>query len=196
MKFKAFGVSFDVSVPFSVIIAFLLITDKTGLMTVSLVAIILHDLGHSIALKIQGCAPLSVKFCSSGVLISGTRYCTIRENAIIAFSGPFSNFIFTLLFYCLWQVTDIYYLLCFAAVQFIVGFVNLFPVKGLDGGTLFVCFLKLFPKVNVNLVFGIVSFLTACAMTVLGAAVVVKNVSNPSLLLLGIYLIILNIMKS
>lgn len=196
MKFKALGISFNISVPFAVIIAFLLITDKTGLMTVSLVAVFLHELGHFIAMKIQGCAPLSVDFCSAGVLISGTRYCTIKENAVIAFSGPLSNFIFTLLFYCMWLITDVYCFLVFAAVQFILGFVNLFPVKGLDGGTLFICFLKLFPKVNVKLVFGFVSNFTACVITILGAAIAVKNVSNPSLLLLGIYLIILNIMKS
>ncbi len=196
MRFRFFGVSVDVSVPFAVILAFLLITDKTGLMTVSLAAILFHELGHFIAMKIEGCAPLAVKFCSAGVMISGTRYCTIKENAVIAVSGPLANFIFTLLFYCLWLVSGAYLMLVFAAVQFIVGAVNLLPVKGLDGGTLFVCFLKIFPKVNVKLVFTVVSVLMACAMTVLGAAVAVKNVSNPSLLLLGIYLIILNIMKS
>ncbi len=44
-------------------------------------------------------------------------------------------------------------------------------------------------------VFSFISLFTAVGSVVAGAAVAVKNTSNPSLLLLGVYLVVLNIMK-
>lgn len=196
MSFSVFKVKISISVPFAVIIAFLLITDKTGLMSASLFAVVIHEMGHLVAMKAVKCAPKEVVFSAAGVLINGAAFCSATENVIIAVSGPVTNLIFTVLFYFAGVFFDTVLLVVFAAVQLILGVINLLPIKGLDGGTVLYFLLQKFGANNPNFALTLVSIFTAVAVTVLGAAVAVKNISNPSLLLLGIYLIILNVMKS
>ena len=69
------------------------------------------------------------------------------------------------------------------------------PVKGLDGGTLMLILLRSLKLRSPEFVFSFISLFTAVGSVVAGVAVAVKNTSNPSLLLLGVYLVVLNIMK-
>ncbi len=196
MIFNFLKIRFTISLPFVMIIVFLLITDKTGLMTASLAAVIFHEIGHIIAMRIIGCIPSEVRFSTAGVLIIGQKYCSFSENIIIALSGPFSNFIFVAVFYLLSIIFDNSMLIYYCAVQLLIGLINLLPVKGLDGGVvLFLMSDRLFKR-NSMLKANFISIVFAFAVLVLGVAVAIQNASNPSLLLLGIYLIILNIIKS
>ena len=195
MKFRLFKISFEISVPFAVMIAFLLIMDRTGLMTASLFAATLHELGHMAAMKISGCAPGSVTCCPAGILITGNAYKTAADSAFIAVSGPAANFAAAILMLLIGRVTDSVTAYAFAAVQLIVGAVNMLPVKGLDGGTLMLILLRSLKLRSPEFVFSFISLFTAVGSVVAGAAVAVKNTSNPSLLLLGVYLVVLNIMK-
>ena len=60
MIFKLFNIEFQISVPFAVMLAFLLVTDKTGMMSASVSAVALHELGHLIWMKRCRTAPKSV----------------------------------------------------------------------------------------------------------------------------------------
>ncbi len=195
MSFKIYGIKFSISVPFAVMLAFLLLMDTSGLMSASLLAVTVHEMGHLVAMKYAKCPPLEINLRIGGILMIGNGFSTFFENLLISLSGPLANL---LLFLGLWSVgalTDSLVLLTFSAVQLIVGAVNLLPVKGLDGGTVLKLLLLKFTKSNVDFVCNIISILFSCVMLVLGLAVAVKNVSNPSLLLLAIYIIILNISK-
>ncbi len=194
MIFSLFGVKIDISVPFCICIAFLLINDKTGLMSASLLAVVLHEAGHLAVMRILKCQPKSVRLSAAGILICGNVYCTSDENILISLAGPFSNFIFCCLFYCFYTISDSVLLLYFAVVQFAVGILNLMPVKGLDGGTVLYCLLSRF-NVNAEFITRLISIVFACAMVVFGTFFAIKNVSNPTFLLLGIYLTVLNVMK-
>lgn len=196
MRFSVFGVKLHISVPFTVMIAFLLIVDKTGLMSASLAAVAVHELGHIIAMRALKCLPKEISLRFGGILICGSAYCTFGENAVISFSGPFANFLIFGALYPLGVLSGSLYLKSFAVVQAVEGAMNLFPVKGLDGGTLIKLFLNYLNIKRRELVFNIISFTASVAIFVVGTAVAVENVSNPSLLLLGIYLIILNIIKT
>lgn len=195
MKFKVFGIAFEISVPFAVIIAFLLLMDKTGLMSASLLAALLHEGGHIIAMKLTKCAPKFIKCCPAGVLIIGNSAQTAFFGAVIAFSGPLANFIAGIVFLIWGRLSGYAGVYAFSAVQFIVGTVNMLPVKGLDGGTLTLELLTALKLRSPEFAFSFISVFTAVATTVAGAAVAVRNTSNPSLLLLGIYLTVLHIMK-
>ncbi len=195
MIFKLFNIEFQISVPFAVMFAFLLVTDKTGLMSASLLAVVLHEMGHLLWMKKCRTAPKSVKMSLGGVLMVGSAFCTAKESISIALAGPIVNFLFTVVFYFLGVYFDNVLVVAFGVVQFLVGAVNLLPVKGLDGGTVLTVLLEKYCKRNVVLIVKLVSFFVSVAILVLGFAVVVKNTSNPSLLLLGIYLIILNISR-
>lgn len=195
MIFKLFNIEFQISVPFAVMFAFLLVTDKTGLMSASLLAVVLHEIGHLIWMKKCRTAPKLVKMSLGGVLMVGSAFCTAKESISIALAGPIVNFLFTVVFYSLGVYFDNVLLAAFGVVQFLVGAINLFPVKGLDGGTVLTVLLEKYCNRNVALIVKLVSFCVSVGVLVLGIAVAVKNTSNPSLLLLGIYLIILNISR-
>lgn len=195
MRFGAFGIAFEISVPFAVMIAFLLLMDKTGLMSASLFAALLHEGGHIIAMKIRKCAPKFIKCCPAGVMIIGNSTETALSSAVIAFSGPLANFIAGAVLYFEGRLSGSTGAYAFSAVQLIVGAVNMLPVKGLDGGTLTLELLKGLKVRSPEFAFSFISVFTAVATTVAGAAVAVRNTSNPSLLLLGIYLTVIHIMK-
>lgn len=195
MKFTLFGIKCCISVPFTVMLAFLLIVDTTGLMTASIFAVFVHEMGHIFAMRRLKCLPREVKFGFAGISVCGTSYCTYKESAGIALSGPIANLLIFALFYGLGLWLKDSMMLAFAVVQLIEGVVNLFPVKGLDGGTLLRVIVNSLNIRHKELIIRMVSVLIAIVIFVLGTAVAVKNVSNPSLLLLGIYLIIVNIMK-
>ncbi len=195
MSFRIFNIGFSVSVPFCVMLSFLLLSDNTGLMSASLLAVAVHEIGHLVMMKHLRSEPNEIILSIGGILMVGSRYCTARESVLIALSGPFVNLSLTAVLWCAAYFTDIAQLYALAAVQFLVGAVNLLPIKGLDGGTVLKSvFFKLLKR-NAGLVTAFISVLTAVAITVLGLAVAVKNTNNPSLLLLGIYLIIINISR-
>ncbi|MBQ1183724.1 MAG: hypothetical protein IIX60_04685 [Clostridia bacterium] len=195
MIFKIFNIEFQISVPFAVMFAFLLVTDKTGLMSASLLAVVLHEIGHLLWMKKCHTAPKTVKMSLGGVLMVGNAFCTAKESISIALAGPIVNFLFTVVFYFLGVYFDNVLVVAFGVVQFLVGAINLLPVKGLDGGTVLRVLTLKYCKRNADLLVKLVSFCISVAILVLGIAVTVKNTSNPSLLLLGIYLIILNISR-
>lgn len=195
MRFKVLGVSFHISVPFCVMLAFMLIVDQSGLMTASILAMLVHEFGHLLMMRFCKCLPREVSFGFCGITIIGTSFCTVRESFLIALFGPFSNFmIFALCFVSGILLKDDV-MAAFGVVQLLEGAVNLFPVKGLDGGTLLGVAIKHSRIRYKRFIFNSVSVLTSAVIFVGGMAVAVKNVSNPSLLLLGIYLIILNVCR-
>lgn len=194
MIFTVFGVKVEISVPFCIVMSFLLINDKTGLMSASMLAVFIHESGHLLCMRALNCQPQSVKLSAAGALICGSKYCTASENVLIAISGPIANVLFCLLFYIAFVLHGSFLLLCFSVVQFAVGVMNLLPIKGLDGGTVVFCVLSRF-NINAEFVTRFISIVFSCAVLTFGTFLAIKNTDNPSMLLLGIYLIVLNVMK-
>lgn len=195
MSFRFLKIDFYISVPFAVMLAFLLILDSTGYMSASILAVALHEAGHLVAMKLTHCEPRSVRCCIGGMTIVSNRFTVAKDSIIIALSGPMVNLILAAVLWLIGSYVNNLLILAFAVVQLLVGTVNLLPVKGLDGGTVLSILLQKQTKFNPNLVVTIVSIVTASAVFVLGLAIAVKNVSNPSLLLLGIYLIMINVYR-
>ncbi len=192
MSFKLFKIKFYISVPFAVVIAFLLITDSTGYMTASLLAAVLHEIGHIVAMRLTHCAPSSVTCRLGGVTIVGNAFTKMSDSLFITLSGPVTNLLASMLLFIVGWFSNSLLTLAFAVVQFLVGFVNLLPVRGLDGGTVLEILLQRQRCFNPQLVCSIVSIVVACAVLTVGLYVAIQNVSNPSLLLLGLYLIMIN----
>ncbi len=195
MSFSFLGVRFYISVPFTVMLAALLFMDKSGLMSVSLAAVVIHEAGHILVMKLLKCAPSLISFNFQGMLISGVKFCSAKENILIALSGPIANILFSLVFYCLYLLSSLYSFAVFAAVSFLVGLLNILPIKGLDGGTVLRELCSLFFSKNGGIIFSLISVFSAVAVLLLGIVGLIKNKDNPSLFLLGIYLLILNLLK-
>lgn len=195
MIFTLFKIKFNISVPFAVVLSFLLITDQTGFMSASVLAVSVHEIGHLAAMYFTNALPESISFGFGGIEIISRSFTSFSKSLAVCISGPLANMVFFFIFYAVGKTADSYLVFCFAAVQLLVGAINLMPIRGLDGGDLLKYILSATVKCNPEFVLRWVSIIFSCAVLVLGVMVSVKNVSNPSLLLLGIYLIMLNIFR-
>lgn len=195
MNFTFFKIRFSISVPFAVMLSFLLITDQTGFMSASVLAVAVHEIGHLVAMYFTKSLPESIRFGFGGIEIISRSFTTFSKSLAVCISGPIANIIFFFLFYLVGKCADSLTFLCFAAVQLLVGAINLMPIRGLDGGDLLKYALSATVKCNPEFALRWVSVIFSCVITVLGVIVSVKNVSNPSLLLLGIYLIMINVYR-
>lgn len=196
MKFKLFNIEINISVLFCLVLSFLLIIDKTGLMTLSLLTVIIHETGHLICMKRLRCCPKSLKFTAYGIFIISPFVDTdSKEKAIIAFFGPFFNFITAVITYLINLKTNNKMLLNFLIVNTIFAVFNFLPIKGLDGGTVLNGILERFRCKNKEKILTVISFIFTFLLIFFGVTVFLRSFGNISLLLLGIYLFVINLMK-
>ncbi|MEG1887540.1 MAG: hypothetical protein RR177_05370 [Oscillospiraceae bacterium] len=196
MSLKLFGTNIYISVPFCIILTFLLIIDMTGLMTISLATIIIHESGHLAMMRRLGCNPKQIRLTPYGVVIVGVIPKLRNDQIKIAFSGPLMNLLVGALFAVFYYFNKNELCATVFCVQFIVAAINLLPANGLDGGTILFCFLsKRQSEERARLVMTIISFALAFLICFLGVFIIVRVSFNPSLVLLGVYLLILNLMK-
>ena len=196
MRLKLFGTEIQVTFLFAAIITFMLAADRTGLIVPALIAVFLHELGHLTAMWLLGCAPKQVRLIPASVQI--VRGFTTRRSkeAIIALMGPAVNLVLFAAFYVNHRAFGNEISLQYAAVNLIIAFFNLLPVTGLDGGT--VLFGLLSAKLPLNRAVLTLQLITAAiGVTVLLTAVILtKNgIFNLSLYIIGVYLIIMNLIK-
>ena len=197
MKFKIFNIEISISVLFCVLIAFLLIVDSSGLMSISLLTVVLHEFGHLICMKRLNCSPKALNLSIFGIfIVSPSVYSNNKEKALVAISGPIVNLITCVLFLIIYSIFKIEILLIVSAVNLLYALFNLLPIVGLDGGTVMQSTLiKIFGVEKGKKISVIVSFFTVFIVITLGVFILINNIYKPTLLLLGIYLFVLNILK-
>lgn len=191
IDFTVFGIKIRVSIGFAGLICLMLYIDKSGLILPVIFAVILHEFGHLLALLLLKCKPKRVELKVGAVGIFGDFLLKPKGEFIMFLSGSSVNiFCFSVLYiiYCFIENLQI---LNYSLVMLVVGVMNLLPVIGLDGGSLMKIFLSSFLKIstakNITLAFSIV---TSIAITVLGISIFLNTKTNPSLVLLGIYLLL------
>lgn len=197
MKFRLFGIEIHVTVLFAVTVAFLLTIDRTGILIPMFAAAFLHEFGHIVAMKLFNTAPKQIILhpCSVTIVDSFPSHGG-KSDIIISLSGPFANFIAALPLYIAFKFTGKLEFANWYAVQIITGAFNLIPVNGLDGGRILLILAgKAFGSQRAVLILKIVSLLFAGALIIAGITLIVRFESNPSLLFVGVYLAILNIIK-
>lgn len=197
MKFKILNIEISVSVLFCVLITFLLILDSTGLMSISLLTVLVHELGHLACMKKLNCYPKAFNLTLYGVfIVSPSVYSNENEKMFVALSGPLVNLALFIIFYFINFVIRSDYLLKFSLVNFIFFLMNMLPINGLDGGTITEClFIKKLGVSKGQKYAHIVSLLVVFVVLMFGIFILMKNYKNITLLLLGIYLFVLNIIK-
>lgn len=135
MKIKVFGTEIYISFLFAALIAFLLATDRTGLIIPTLFASAIHEGGHLFAMWICECQPKSIRLIPTSMQIVRGFSSKPKGEIAIALLGPAANiavFLCLLINFFLFGNEDI---LIFALINLILAIFNLLPVTGLDGGT-------------------------------------------------------------
>ena len=196
MKFKILGTEIYISFLFTAVITFMLATDRTGLALPTLCAVILHETGHLLAMWALECNPKSVSLIPASVKITMSFSKSFRNDIIIAVCGPAVNFLLFLVLYVNYLSFGSEVSLCYGLVNLLIGIFNIMPVKGLDGGTILFTILAKRGDVNkATLILRFITISVAVGILVLAVFVTVKVKFNPTLYIVGIYLLISAIIK-
>ncbi|MBR6693769.1 MAG: hypothetical protein IKL62_02335 [Clostridia bacterium] len=196
MTLKLFGIKIKITFLFSAIICLMLFIDRTGLIIPLFLAVGVHELAHLFAMKGLGCAPGEIELIPGSIkIINPQRYNRKKEN-IILLCGPLSNLLLFALFYLGYSFSGYRQLAVFGVVQLVVALFNLLPARGLDGGALLYNFLlKITTVTRASLLFLIISVFTGTFFLTFAMISAFSGSINPSMIILGIYIIILAFSK-
>lgn len=196
INFKLFNINFCVSVSFFCIFTLMLMLDKSGILFITSISILIHEAGHLIAMLIIHSPPEKICLKAGSVGIVAKGFCSFFENAFVCIAGPFCNLIFFAVFYFAFLTSSNTVMFNFAAVNIVLFVFHMLPVSGLDGGTVLICaIIRKAGEVTALKILKIVSINFAILFVLGGAYLIFIKKSNPSLLLLGIYLIFQILLK-
>lgn len=152
-----------------------------------LIAALCHEGGHILAAKCCGLTVRSVRLSAVGMELDIPRgpHCSYGQELLLLAAGPAVNLALTAL--CC-RLSGIWPKL-FGGINLILACFNLLPVSPLDGGELFrlccSCFCS--PRLTLHLTDGLAGLTCGSAI---GAGLWLAWLGNPSLLLLGIWLLL------
>lgn len=187
LEWRCGGVRYRISLLFPALITALLLCQLNGLTVSCLIASVIHEGGHLLAMLMIGAPP---RECVLGAF--GMRICLedtlmdYKKNLLVSLAGPCANgtaAVVLIMMHCS----------AAASVHVALALLNLLPVKALDGGEIVRCTLALMGwEAITEWVLGVSSFLIATLMVVLGIRLF-TNTGNPTLVLVGVYLVMASI---
>lgn len=197
MKFKFLGTQVYVSFLFMAVITVMLATDKTGFMLPTLFAIIMHEFGHLFAMWVLDVAPKQIKLIPASVQITADITRRYKTDIAISLCGPLTNLLLFAVLYLNFISFKNEAVLVYALINLIIGAFNLLPVTGLDGGTiLFSMLAKRMDYNRARCILRIVTLILSATMLFLGVMFTLRGKINISIYILGIYFLVISILKS
>ncbi len=196
MKFKLFGTEIYLSFLFLAFLTVMLATDKTGFMLPTLFAVLMHECGHLFIMWVLDCSPKRIKLIPASVQIVNSFSKGYKNDILIALSGPCVNLLFFGVLYYNYLCFKNEFTLYFALLNLLIGVFNLLPVKGLDGGTvLFSCLCRLTDVNKAVLIVRLITVIVALAVIITAVLLSIGGKLNVSLYIIGIYLLIMCLIK-
>ena len=197
MRFKIFDTEIYISFLFAAAVTIMLLTDKTGYMLPALFAIVLHEMGHLFMMWILECSPKRIKLIPASVQITAPFQKRYRNDFLVAACGPFVNILLFLTLYFNYLVFKNEVTLYFALLNLVIGVFNLLPLKGLDGGTILFCILeKSKGPDKASVILKIITLVLAVAIILAAITLTVQGKINISIYIMGIYLLIMSLLKN
>ena len=127
----------------AVLLLWLILSNRVAIGVITLVAAALHEGGHAIAAKIMR-IPLSflrMDLLGARLDVSG-RVLSYGEEWLLCAAGPITSLLCAMAAAPFWHLLE--YAGLFSCVSFILGLLNLLPVRTFDGGRMLECFLLSF----------------------------------------------------
>ncbi len=198
MTFEIFGCEIYVSVPFAAFIAMLFLLDRTGLMSLSLAGVLIHEAGHIIAMKAIKVMPIRIELKPAVVhIIKPKRIISYKDDIKVSLAGPAASAaaaIISAAVYFLFYKEDI--MLWMTVVNSVLALFNLLPISELDGGKVLGNLLMLrFAAPDARKITTVISYFFVTLVIASGAALLWAGYKNATLLLTGIYMLILMLLK-
>ncbi len=174
----------------------MLATDKTGFALPCITAVAFHECGHLFMMWLRECMPKSIKLIPASIQITASFSRDYKTDILVSVFGPLVNLvIFGALYYnylCFENQT----VLIFGLVNLAYGVFNLLPVKGLDGGNILLGVLSKYYDLNkALLLLKFTTLVLAIAIIFMAVSTSIKGNFNISIYIIGIYLLIMSIMK-
>ena len=136
---------FSVSPSILIIIFVYLVSGKSSILAVPLLAATLHEIGHLICARAFLIPIKRIKLNLFGALIETDPLgCSYFKEALLAVAGPLTNVVFALLTIAanaLSAFRDPYPIQYFFVTSLSLAFINLLPIEGFDGGRVLNCIL-------------------------------------------------------
>ena len=196
MKFKLFGTEIYISFLFCAVITIMLLTDKTGFLLPALFAIIMHEIGHLFMMWLLECSPKRVKLIPASIQITTPFQKRYRNDLLIAIAGPAVNIVLFLTLYFNYLAFGNEITLYFALLNLVIAIFNLLPVNGLDGGTILYCVLAKFKGSDkAAVILRIITLILAILIIVTAVTLTFRGNFNLSFYIIGIYLLIMSLVK-
>ncbi len=188
MKFKAFGVCFELSYFAVALLSIVLLLDKSGKTALCMLSALIHECGHILALALFRVKIKSVGLRTFDILINADRQMGFLCDLTVTLFGPVFNLVFALLFY------KIYY--PFFMTNMVLCVFNLLPLETFDGGhALKLILSRFFTYKTVNTVLLVFTLLLLIPMFILGILLIFYSKYNYSLLLIALYLLAILFIK-
>lgn len=196
MKFKLFGTEIYISFLFAATVAFMLATDRTGLVIPTLFAVFVHEAGHLFAMWTVDCAPRKIRLIPASVQIVRSFSAKPVAEFAILICGPAANLAVFAALYVNYLSFKHDWALVSALINLIIFAFNMLPVKGLDGGTVVYMLLSgRIGKEKAQNVLRIMTAVTAAFALAVGIYTAVNGRINLSVFIVALYLFVVSIMK-
>lgn len=196
MKFKIFSTEINVSFFFMAILTLALIIDKTGFILPVFLATALHEVGHLAAMFVLKCQPKKINLIPGSIQIIRDFGVKAQGEIFILLSGPLSNLLFAAFSFMLYYFLKMPFFINFSVVNLLIFAFNLFPVRGLDGGSiLYLALSKILSGSKCEVILDILSLFCGALAVFLGVSGILMGKINLSLAVLGLYVIMGVIIK-
>ena len=149
MEFEFYGCKIKVFPSFMIMICFVLLIDKTGIMLFSLLSALIHEIGHIVFIIFTKKKISKIIFQIGGIVIDSKGVANYKNEFLIALGGCFFNFIFFVLSFLIFVYTKYEIYLMFSATNLGLLLFNLMPVENLDGMDLLKILLNKYSKIKV-----------------------------------------------
>lgn len=198
MEFQVRGCKIEVTFLFLAVLAFSLLTDRSGFAGPGILAAAFHECGHLAALRVQGTVPRRISLMPFGADLVDQdrgRRSYLRDAAVSA-AGPAVNLAACALLFPLSRFGGQTFLFRLAAANLALACFNLLPAEALDGGqALYSLLCRRFQEKTAADAVRILSFFVLLPLAALGFLTVFRSPYQYSLLLAVGYLIFLLVLK-
>lgn len=175
----------SVSPSFYVFWAMFCLLDTQNVLPVFVLAAMLHELGHAVAIVCLGGKIACIRLHAAGAVIVQGKWLSNGRECAVALAGPAMGLSAAMVFAFLRQP------MC-AGANLLLSAFNLLPILPLDGGVAVRCLLGFLPSAaeqTGDWLLQSISVLAAFALTVFGGVLLYQTGSNPTGLAVGICLL-------
>ena len=192
MRFRFFGTEIYISFLFSAVIAFMIATDRTGLVIPTIFSVLLHEVGHLIFMWIFECEPKSIKLVPASISITRGMSAKKYGDLLISLAGPMVNLIMFCSLYVNFLITKSAFSLDCALINLAFFTFNMLPVSGLDGGTVLKIILskKFKDPLKAERIVRIITLAVGLLVGIIGITLIINGELNISVFIVAIYIII------